>query len=112
MSHTQTLTEQTDGRQKALLTESKKNETVKKWQKVLGKCQEIPASKYSLMAAMMENQYAHSGNKGNVLFEEATTTNNIADFTRFALPLIRKSYPKLIADNLVGVQPMSQPELP
>jgi hypothetical protein len=61
------------------------------------------------MAAMMENQYNHAGNKGTVLFEEATTTNNIADFTRFALPLIRKSYPKLIADNLVGVQPMSQP---
>jgi len=36
-------------------------------------------------------------------------TGNVADFTRFALPLIRKSFPKLIADNLVGIQPMSQP---
>lgn len=43
------------------------------------------------------------------MLEDQTTTANIADFTRFALPLIRKSYPKLIADNLVGVQPMSQP---
>jgi hypothetical protein len=47
--------------------------------------------------------------KRSLIFEDQTTTANIADFTRFALPLIRKSYPKLIADNLVGVQPMSQP---
>ena len=107
--HTQTLTEATDGRQKALLIESKRNENVAKWAKVISKCKEIPAKKYGLMAAMMENQYQHAGNRGTVMFEEATTTNNIADFTRFALPLIRKSYPKLIADNLVGVQPMSQP---
>ena len=107
--HTQTLTEAKDGRQRALLIESKRNQSVAKWAKVLGKCKEIPAQKYSLMAAMMENQYNHAANRGNVIFEEATTTNNIADFTRFALPLIRKSYPKLIADNLVGVQPMSQP---
>lgn len=64
--------------------------------------------KMGLMAAVMENQYNHMKG-GKVLFEDATTTNNIADFTRFALPLLRKSYPKLIADNLVGVQPMSQP---
>ena len=38
-----------------------------------------------------------------MILEDQTTTANIADFTRFALPLIRKSYPKLIADNLVAV---------
>jgi hypothetical protein len=98
-------------RERTLLTESKKNAQVKKWAPVLRKCREIPNKKLSLMASMIENQHAHmapSGGSG-VLFEEATTTNNIADFTRFALPLIRKSYPKLISDNLVGVQPMSQP---
>jgi hypothetical protein len=99
-------------RQRALLTESKRNATVKKWKPVLAKCREIQAPKLSLMAALMENQHEHMApaqQGSRVLFEETTTTNNIADFTRFALPLIRKSYPKLISDNLVGVQPMSQP---
>jgi hypothetical protein len=97
-------------RQEVLLAESKKNEQVRRWAKVLNKMPEVKSNrKMGLMAAIMENQYAHmKGGKG-VLFEDATTTNNIADFTRFALPLLRKSYPKLIADNLVGVQPMSQP---
>jgi len=31
------------------------------------------------------------------------------DFSRFALPLIKKSHPRLIAEDLVKVQPMSQP---
>lgn len=32
-----------------------------------------------------------------------------ANFTQFHMPLVRKVYPRLIADNLVGVQPMSKP---
>jgi hypothetical protein len=62
------------------------------------------------MAALLENQYsAWNPDNRSVLFEDVTTTGSIADFTRFALPLIRKSYSRLIADQLVGVQPMSQP---
>ena len=103
---------QRSARQNVLLEEAKKNTLVRKWAKVLNKIPEVrTASKMSLMSAVCENQLAHMKQKGGsrLLFEEATTTNNIADFTRFALPLLRKSYPKLIADNLVGVQPMSQP---
>ena len=97
-------------RQNKLLRESKKNQMVKKWAPVLKKCKEIGPQKYGLMASILENQFNHwdPSNK-SLLLEDATTTGDIADFTRFALPLIRKSYPKLIADNLVGVQPMSQP---
>jgi hypothetical protein len=62
------------------------------------------------MATLFENQHKHMDPANrSMLTEDVTTTNNIADFTRFALPLIRKSYSKLIADNIVGVQPMSQP---
>ncbi len=77
---------------------------------MLTKCREVTPKKLPFMAAIIENQHRHMdpANRG-VLFEDQTTTANIADFTRFALPLIRKSYSKLIADNLVGVQPMSQP---
>jgi len=105
-------TVQRSHRQNVLLEEAKKNSLVRKWAKVLNKIPEVrTASKMSLMSAVCENQLAFmkSSGKSRLLFEEATTTNNIADFTRFALPLLRKSYPKLIADNLVGVQPMSQP---
>jgi hypothetical protein len=103
-----TLTE--EARSSQLQRESRKNELVKKWAPVLRKCKEVTPGKYGLMSAMMENQYnCWDPKKRSVILEDATTTGDIADFTRFALPLIRKSYPRLIADNLVGVQPMSQP---
>jgi hypothetical protein len=100
----------TDLHQASVIHEAKKNQLVQKWSPVLRKCREVPRSKFGLMASILENQY-NSWNPENrsIILEDQTTTANIADFTRFALPLIRKSYPKLIADNLVGVQPMSQP---
>lgn len=100
----------TDLHQAAILHESKKNQLVGKWSSVLNKCKEVPKQKFGLMASILENQF-NAWNPANrsMILEDQTTTANIADFTRFALPLIRKSYPKLIADNLVGVQPMSQP---
>ena len=103
-------------RQATILAEAKSNDQVRKWAKVLNKMPEVKSrSKMQLMAAVLENQHTfmnqnRDGGSG-ILTEnsQALTTNNIADFTRFALPLLRKSYPKLIADSLVGVQPMSQP---
>lgn len=109
------ITEQQNStpRDQALMLEAKRNQCVKRWSPVLKKFREVPQKKLGLMAELLENQHRHwdpSGStKSSVLFEDATTTGNIADFTRFALPLIRKSYAKLIADSLVGVQPMSQP---
>lgn len=102
---------ETDTHRAMVLDESRKNDLVRKWTPVLNKCREIPKSKVGLMARLFENQSnAWAGKKrGGLLTENQTTTGDIADFTRFALPLLRKSYPKLIADNLVGVQPMSQP---
>ena len=100
----------TEERERLLLRESKKNQLVNRWAPVLRKCKEIPNQKFGIMAALLENQLQSWDPKNrNVLLEDATTTGDIADFTRFALPLIRKSYPRLIADSLVGVQPMSQP---
>ena len=99
-----------DAHASAIITESKRNQDVKKWAPVLTKCREIPRKKLGIMAALLENQHkAWDPKNRTVLFEDVTTTGNIADFTRFALPLIRKSYSRLVADNLVGVQPMSQP---
>jgi len=104
------MTEETDLHRASVIRESKKNQLVKKWSPVLNKCREIGKQKFGLMASILENQYsAWNPENRSLIFEDQTTTANIADFTRFALPLIRKSYSKLIADNLVGVQPMSQP---
>ena len=40
---------------------------------------------------------------------EATTSQDVATFTTYAFPLIRRVYPNLIAQELVSVQPMIQP---
>ncbi|MDP1712545.1 MAG: hypothetical protein Q8K86_08820 [Candidatus Nanopelagicaceae bacterium] len=97
--------------QEMIAEESKRNVLVEKWAPVLNKMPEVHKRKLNLMAVMLDNQHKSMENRrsSSLLTEETTTTNNIADFTRFALPLIRKSYPRLIADNLVGVQPMSTP---
>ena len=100
------------GADSRLLIEARKNDLVKKWLPVLAKCPEIPRQreKLTMMAQLFENQLTQYDPRRRVaLFEDATTTGNIADFTRNALPLIRKTYPRLMADNLVGVQPMNQP---
>lgn len=104
------MTENKDMHAAAVQMEANKSALVKKWQPVLAKCREIPQRRLPMMAALLENQHKHWDPQNRMtLFEDVTTTANIADFTRFALPMIRKSYSKLVADNLVGVQPMSQP---
>jgi len=100
--------------EQTILDLGRTNTLVGRWGNALRKMPELQGSKskLGLMAYMLENQYNYvKGKEGSktLLSEDATTTGDIADFTRFALPLIRKSYAKLIADNLVGVQPMSQP---
>lgn len=39
----------------------------------------------------------------------ATTTGQLGTFQKFAFPLVRRVYPKLLANSLVGVQPMQGP---
>jgi hypothetical protein len=99
-----------DPHQACVLAESRRSQLVKKWAPVLNKCREIPRHKLATMATLMDNQYNLCNPEGrSVLLEDVTTTANIADFTRFALPMLRKSFARLICDNLVGVQAMSQP---
>jgi len=43
------------------------------------------------------------------LYEDVVTTANVGPFTTFMLPLVRRVYPTLIAQDLVSVQPMTQP---
>ena len=38
-----------------------------------------------------------------------TTVGKLGTFQKFAFPLVRRVYPQLLANNLVGVQPMQGP---
>lgn len=52
-------------------------------------------------AVMLENQH---------LFNEAmTATDDIAQFKRISIPLVRRIYPQLIANKIVSVQPLLGP---
>ena len=86
------------------------NEIVEKWEPVL----EGIKSDYDkrVCAQLMENQAKSfiaeridevDGTGGN------TTVGQLGTFQKFAFPLVRRVYPQLIANNIVGVQPMNGP---
>jgi hypothetical protein len=60
---------------------------------------------------LLDNQkwvYDQKAQRGP-LFEDVVTTSNVTAFTTFANPLVRRIFLRLIANDLVSVQPMSQP---
>ena len=60
---------------------------------------------------LLDNQaeVLHRKSKIGPLFEDVVTASNVLAFTTFAFPLVRRIFPRLIANDLVSVQPMSQP---
>lgn len=58
---------------------------------------------------LLDNVLAEANAAAKSLLNEATTTGNVATFTTWALPLIRKIWPRLFARNMVSVQPMKGP---
>lgn len=57
------------------------------------------------MALLLEN----SSNEVARLMAEGTVSADIAQFTPIMMPLVRRIYPNLIANELLGVQPMAMP---
>ena len=53
----------------------------------------------------MRSQNHHEGTR-------TRTDEETAQFTRLSIPLVRRVYPQLIADNIVSVQPLSWPDMP
>ena len=43
------------------------------------------------------------------LVNEGTLTGDVAQFTPILMPLVRRVYPTLIANELLGIQPMAMP---
>ena len=85
---------------------------VQKWEPVL----EGIDSDYTrrVTAQLLENQAKSIidekiRNIDEAISAAATTTGQLGTFQKFAFPLVRRVYPKLIANSLVGVQPMQGP---
>src|SRR6056297_839440 len=70
---------------------------------------------------MLENEYKHLTGKLNEttawsgqgtsqhMDSKGTGYTNNAEFQQIAIPMIRRTFPELIAHDIVGVQPMTQP---
>jgi len=61
-------------------------------------------------AVLLENQAKSivTDNSSQSL-TEATTVGNLGTFQKFAFPLVRRVFPELIANKIIGVQPMQGP---
>lgn len=65
----------------------------------------LSASDSAAMKMMLENtEKEHSR-----LISEGTLSGDVAQFTPILMPMVRRVYPNLIANELLGVQPMSMP---
>lgn len=65
----------------------------------------IAASEKSNVALLLENQ----ANEEMRLTTEGTVASDVAQFTPIFMPLARRVQPSLIANELVGVQPLTSP---
>jgi len=59
----------------------------------------------STLAAIMENTEKET----KQMIAEGTISADIAQFTPFLMPMLRRLYPTLVANELLGVQPMAGP---
>ena len=93
---------------------SVESDTVQKWSPVLEGIENDYTRRVT--AQLLENQ-AKAIISEKVRMDEdvaqgiggTTTTTRLGAFQKFAFPLVRRVYPELIANNIVGVQPMQGP---
>jgi len=65
----------------------------------------LTASDSAAMKLMLENTEKEHAR----LINEGTLSGDVAQFTPILMPMVRRVYPNLIANELLGVQPMSMP---
>lgn len=65
----------------------------------------LTASDSAAMKLMLEN----TEKEQNRLINEGTLSGDVAQFTPILMPMVRRVYPNLIANELLGFQPMSMP---
>ena len=81
----------------------------RKWQAVLNSNLGRPCKnrgEASVLATLMETQ--NKLNKGQLL-ESANVSSDVAQYQQYALPLIRRQFPELLAMNTVAVIPTTTP---
>jgi len=66
---------------------------------------ELGTSDKASMMMLLENTQKEQ----DKLVNEGTLSGDVAQFTPILMPLVRRVYPNLIANELLGVQPMSMP---
>jgi hypothetical protein len=78
-----------------------------RWQETKGALLEgLTGNKKSVMAATLENTRKYLSESATA---GATSAGNVATLNRVILPVIRRVMPTVIANELVGVQPMTGP---
>lgn len=65
----------------------------------------LSATDSAAMGLMLENSEAELSK----LLKEGTLSGDVAQFTPILMPMVRRVYPNLIANELLGVQPMTMP---
>lgn len=86
---------------------------IEKWDDILKEGAQIKNPKVlKATALMLENEMSYLAEAGNY----STTGRNLAggyatsgDFHQIAIPMVRRTFPELIAHDIVGVQPMTGP---
>ena len=96
-----------------------RRELVKKWAPILDHASLPPISnnyKREVTAVLLENQEREMGKQQEALFEVAANASaamgdsgGIAKFDPVLISLVRRSAPQMIAYDICGVQPMTQP---
>lgn len=85
---------------------------VEKWKDILDEGKKIRSNKIMKSTALMleneANYLVETGNYSEIGRGNAGYTTN-GDFHQIAVPMVRRTFPELIAHDLVGVQPMTGP---
>jgi hypothetical protein len=73
----------------------------------------VESEKYSQLseseASMMKMMLVNAHDENAKTLAEGTVASDVATFTPIIMPLVRRVYPNLIANELLGVQPMALP---
>jgi len=69
------------------------------------KYQSLDESSMNTLNAIMES----TAKETERMISEGTIASDVAQFTPFLMPMLRKIYPQLIANELLGTQPLSGP---
>lgn len=93
-------------------------DTVKKWEPILEKGSNIRDERIKrATAVMLENEFGYL-KEANLVNESNYTQYSLnrdagyqtsGDFHKIAIPMVRRTFPTLIAHDLVGVQPLTGP---